>query len=71
MVFAANAVESGANNFEAFQAKAKSSATTASGTSPSSSATASGSVNAAVGVRVGREAGFATALFGVVLGLWL
>ncbi len=69
MVFAANAVESGANNFEAFLARAKQPTASASATSASVSASAAGRGNAAVDWRVGRGAGL-TALCGVVLGLW-
>lgn len=70
MVFAANAVESGPNTFEAFLQKAKSGASP-SGSSAAPSATTSGRVNAATNMQVGRGAGLASVLVGLVLGVWL
>ncbi|KAI0059104.1 hypothetical protein BV25DRAFT_1861017 [Artomyces pyxidatus] len=61
MVFAANAIESGPNTFEAFTARAKQ----INGTSSTNSTSSNGAV------RLGRDAGiavaFASALFGLVL----
>ncbi|KDQ59578.1 hypothetical protein JAAARDRAFT_33158 [Jaapia argillacea MUCL 33604] len=64
MVFAANAVESGSNTFEAFQAKAKALNGTSSSTPSKSAATS---------WREARypDAGVALVVFGVVVGLWV
>ncbi|KAI0053358.1 hypothetical protein FA95DRAFT_1531048 [Auriscalpium vulgare] len=66
MVFAANAIESGPNTFEAFEARAKQ----INGTAASNST--SGSTNGAVRLNnVNRDAGVALALVGLTLGLML
>lgn len=69
MVFAANAVESGANNFEAFVSLAKqlngTSTSTSSGSSSSSTASGAGAV------RVTRGAGVAVSVVALFFGLFL
>ena len=65
MVFSVNAVETGANNFDAFKAKAIQLNGTASATSTSTSAKPT---NGAIG---SRSAGAALALVGAVAGLLL
>jgi len=65
MVFSANAVESGPNNFEAFQAKAESLASPSSGASSPSNTTSFATTNA----MVNRGAGVAVAM--AVMGMVL
>ncbi len=66
MVFAANAIESGPNNFEAFQARAKQ----INGTSSNSTSSTTGSGNGAGAVRLSGT-GIVVGLAAVVLGLAL
>lgn len=70
MVFSVNAVESGPNNFAAFEAAAKqqngsTSSTTASSSSPTSKSSGAGMI------KINRGAGIMVALAGVVFGLLL
>ena len=68
MVFAVNAVESGPNNFEAFQALAKQ----LNGTSTTSSASPSASdANAAMSLSVNRGAGVVVSIVALLFGLML
>jgi len=72
MVFSVNSVESGPNNFAAFQAAAKqqngsTSSTTASSSSPTDKSSASG----ASMIQINRGAGITVALVGVAFGLLL
>lgn len=75
MVFSANAVETGPNNFAAFQAAAKAqngTSSTASSSAAGSSSTASGkTANGAMPTFAGRGAGIAVGLVGVAFGLML
>jgi plastocyanin len=80
MVFSVNAVESGPNNFAAFEAAAKqqNGTTASSSLSPSSSTTASSSsstsksnANGAVMIQINRAAGITVPLVGVAFGLLL
>lgn len=74
MVFSVNAVETGPNNFGAFQAAAKQQNGTASSTASSSASTASSTAagNAANGAsQINRGAGIAIAMVGVAFGLLL
>jgi hypothetical protein len=67
MVFAANAIESGPNNFEAFVERAKEINGTTSGSNSTSS---TGKSNGAGAVRLGSTGiavGFAAALLGLML----
>ena len=66
MVFAANAVESGPNNFEAFQALAE----RINGTSSNSTSSTAGTHNGAGAIRLS-STGIAVGLAAVVLGLAL
>jgi plastocyanin len=68
MVFAVNAVEGGANSFEAFQANAKQLNGSSSPTSSSSGASSTGGSYAS---KMVSSAGIATALIAVVFGLFL
>jgi hypothetical protein len=66
MVFSANAVETGPNNFEAFQARAEQ----INGTSSNSTSSTSGNSNGAGAIRLsgtGIVVGLAGAVFGLVL----
>jgi hypothetical protein len=74
MVFSVNSVESGPNNFAAFEAAAKqqngSTSSTAS-SAPSASSTSKSSASSASMIQINRGAGIAVALAGVVFGLML
>jgi len=75
MVFSANAVESGPNNFDAFQAAAKqqngTTSSSSSTTASSSSSTTKSNANGAIMTQINRGAGIAVALVGVAFGLLL
>jgi len=72
MVFSANSVESGPNNFAAFQAAAEQqNGTTSSSTASGSTSTSKSSASGAGIIQVNRGAGIMIALVGVVFGLLL
>lgn len=73
MVFSVNSVESGPNNFAAFQAAAKqqNGSTTATSSASSSSGTTKSNANGASMIQINRGAGIAVALVGVVVGSML
>jgi len=72
MVFSVNAVESGPNNFAAFQAAAKQqNGTTSSTTASTSSSTSKSTTSGASMIQINRGAGTMVALVSVVFGLLL
>jgi len=73
MVFSVNSVESGPNNFAAFQAAAEqqNGSTTATSSASSSSGTTKAQANGASMIQINRGAGIAVALVGVVIGSML
>ncbi|OSC96370.1 hypothetical protein PYCCODRAFT_1379319 [Trametes coccinea BRFM310] len=73
MVFSANAIESGPNNFAAFKAKAMSTGSSSSGSSSGSSAAPSSTSNKANGAShtVARDAGVLVATFAALVGALL
>lgn len=74
MVFSVNSVESGPNNFAAFEAAAKQqngSTVTATSSASSSSGTTKSNANGASMIQINRGAGIAVALVGVVVGSML
>ncbi|KIM87510.1 hypothetical protein PILCRDRAFT_815034 [Piloderma croceum F 1598] len=73
MVFSVNSVESGPNNFAAFQAAAEqqNGSTTATSSASSSSGTTKSKASGASMIQINRGAGIAVALVGVVVGSML
>lgn len=71
MVFSVNSVESGPNNFAAFEAAAKQQNGTTTATSSAATTTSTNKSSSGVVNNVSRGAGIAVAIVGVVFGLLL